>query len=104
MNGFCQSCRLDAEKLESARKEFAAMETAGIIRSSSSPWASPLHMVKKPDSSWRPCGNYRRLNTQTIPDRYPLVNIANFSARHHVSKVLDLTKGYYQVPMSTGDI
>ena len=80
------------------------METAGIIRSSSSPWASPLHMVKKPDSSWRPCGNYHRLNTQTISDRYPVVNIANFSARLHISKVLDITKGYYHVPMSTGDI
>ena len=55
----------------------------------------------------RPCGDYHGLNTQTIPDRYPLPNIADFSARLHGSKVftkLDLTKGYYQVPMSTGDI
>ena len=83
------------------------MESAGIIRRSSSPRASPLQMVKKPDGSWRPCGVYRRLNTQTIPDRYPLPNIADFSSRLHGSKVftkLDLTKGYYQVPMSTGDI
>jgi hypothetical protein len=34
--------RLDAQKLE----------RDGIIRQSSSPWASPLHMVKKPDGSW----------------------------------------------------
>ena len=53
---FAKACRLDAEKLESARKEFAAMEAAGVIRWSSSPWASPLHMVQKPDGSWRPCG------------------------------------------------
>ena len=46
-------------------------------------------------------GDYRRLNTQTVPDRYPLPNIADFSAMLHISKVftkLDLTKGYYQVP------
>ena len=104
---FAKARRLDTEKLESARKDFAAMESAGIIRRSSSPWLSPLHMVKKPDGSWRPCGNYRRLNTQTVPDRYPLPNFPYFSSRLHGSKVftkLDLTKGYYQVPMFTGDI
>ena len=44
---------------------------------------------------------------QTIPDRYPLPNIADFLARLYGSKVftkLDLTKGYYQVPITTGDI
>ena len=104
---FAKARRLDAEKLESARKEFAAMESAGIIRCSSSPWACPLHMVKKPDGSWRPCGDYRRLNTQTVPARYPLPNVADFSSCFHGSKVftkLDLTKGYYQVPMVLGDV
>ena len=43
---------LDPEKLASAKAEFAKMEAAGIIRRSSSPWSSPLHMVKKSDSSW----------------------------------------------------
>ena len=104
---FAKARRLDAEKLESARKEFAAMEAAGIIRRSSSPWSSPLHMVRKPDGSWRPCGDYRRLNTQTVPDRYPLPNTADFSTRLQGCKYftkLDLTKGYYQVPMLPEDV
>ena len=104
---FAKARRLDAEKLESARKEFAAMEAAGVIRRSNSSWASPLHMVQKPEGSWRPCGDYRRLNTQTVPDRYPLPNVADFTSRLHGCKVftkLDLTKGYYQVPMKPGDI
>ena len=46
---FAKARRLDAENLESARKKFAAMEAAGVIRWSSSPWASPLHMVQKPE-------------------------------------------------------
>ena len=83
------------------------MESAGIIRCSSSPWVSPLHMVKKPNGSGRPCIDYHCLNTQTVPDRYPLPNVADFSSRLHGSKVftkLDLTKGYYQVPMAPGDL
>ena len=83
------------------------MEAAGVIHRSSSPWASPLHMVQKPDGSWRPCGDYRRLNTQTIPDRYLLPNFVDFTSRLKGCKIftkLDLTKGYYQVPMAPGDI
>jgi hypothetical protein len=41
--------RLDSEKLAAAKAEFAQLERDGIIRRSSSPWASPLHMVRKAD-------------------------------------------------------
>jgi hypothetical protein len=58
-----------------------AMEKAGIIRRSNSPWASPLHLVCKKDGSWRPCGDYRRLNTVIIPDRYPLPNMQSVNDR-----------------------
>jgi len=44
-------------------------------------------MVKKPDGSWGPCGDYCCQNTLTVPDRYPLPNIADFSARLHGFKV-----------------
>jgi len=104
---FAKSRRLDPERLEVARREFQAMEEAGIIRRSDSPWASPLHMVPKADGSWRPCGDYRRLNNATTPDRYPLPNISEFSARLAgctVFSKLDLVKGYYQVPMHPDDI
>ena len=82
------------------------MEKAGIVRRSTSPWSSPLHMVKKKDGSWRPCGDYCRPNV-TVPDRYPLPSIADFSSQISGSKVfskLDLQKGYYQVPMAPDDI
>ena len=77
---FVKSRRLDPEKLENARLEFAEMEKAGIVRRSCSTWSSLLHMVRKKDGGWRPCGDYRRLNNVTIPDRYPLPNIADFTS------------------------
>ena len=64
-------------------------------------------MGKKPDGSWRPCGDYRRLNTQIVPDIYPLPNVADFTFRLNGCKIftkLDLTKEYYQVPMNKEDI
>ena len=104
---FAKPRRLDPDKLSAAKAEFSAMEAAGIIRRSSSPWSSPLHMVKKKDGGWRPCGDYRRLNNVTIPDRYPLPNIADFTSRIAGSTVfsrLDLQKGYYQIPMASEDV
>ena len=99
--------RLDAVKYAAAKAEFTRMEKAGIIRRSSSPWSSPLHMVQKQDGSWRPCGDYRLLNAKTVPDRYPVPNVHDLSARLHGCKFftkLDLVKGYYQVPMHPDDI
>ena len=99
--------RLDAEKLAAAKAEFLSLEQQGIIRRSSSSWASPLHMVKKPDGSWRPCGDFRRLNLQTEPDKYSVPNIADLAAKLHGARVfskLDLRKGYHQVPVNPSDV
>ena len=99
--------RMAPEKLKIAKAVFREMEQAGLCQKASSPWSSPLHMVQKEDGSWRPCGDYRRLNMMTEPDHYPLPNIQDITNNIQQSSIfskLDLLKGYYQVPMNPTDI
>ena len=55
---------LHGEKLDAVKKEFDNLLKLGIVRHSNSPWASPIHLVRKGDG-WRICGDYRRVNTVT---------------------------------------
>ena len=53
------------------------------------------------------CGDYRRLNTVTTPDRYSIPLIADLTARLHGRRVfgkVDLVKGYHQIPVAEEDI
>ena len=93
--------------MEAAKKEFAELERQGIIRRSSSNWASPLHIVKKTDGRWRPCEDCRLLNLQTQPDLYMCPNIADLTARLEgctIFSKLDLRKGFHQIPVRSRDI
>lgn len=99
--------RLAPEKMIIARREFEEMENLGIVRRSSSQWASPLHMVRKENGQWRPCGDFRRLNGVSVPDRYPTPHLMDFTANLDgccIFSKIDLIKGYHQVPVAEEDI
>jgi hypothetical protein len=71
--------RLDPVRLAAAKAEFDQMLKAGVVRRSSSRWASTLHMVRKKDGGWRLCGDFRRLNVQSADDKYPLPNMGDLA-------------------------
>ena len=105
---FAKARRLAPEKLKAAKAEFEHMLELGIIRPSSSPYASPLHLVLKPNGvDFRPTSDYRSLNASTIPDRYSIPYLHDFTAHLDGATIfskLDLVRSYHQIPMAPESI
>ena len=89
------------------RDEVQKMIDQSVIRPSSSPWASPIVLVKKKDGSTRFCVDYRKLNDITVKDVFPLPRTTDLLESFQGSKyfsTLDAAAGYWQIPMDENSI
>lgn len=94
--------RLSIAEREKVKRMVSELETAGIIRESSSPYASPILLVKKKTGDERMCVDYRALNKVTKRMKYPLPIIDDQIDRLGGKKYftsLDLKSGFYQIPL-----
>jgi transposase InsO family protein len=74
-----------------------------IAEPSTSAWSSPIILVKKKDDTYRFCVDYRRLNSVSLPDAYPLPQVSSILDKLRNAKyltTLDIKSAYWQIPMA----
>ncbi len=95
--------RIPEARQHTIEEEVQEMLKLGVIEPSRSPWASPIVMVPKPDGTLRFCNDFRRLNQVSEFDGYPMPRVDELLdrlGRARFISTLDLTKGYWQVPLT----
>ena len=98
--------RLPPAKQAEADAAVRDMLQRGVIEPSNSPWSSPVVLVRKKNGDVRFCVDYRRLNSHTRKDSYPLPRIDSTLEALSGStcfSTLDLQSGYWQVDMHPDD-
>ena len=94
--------RLPLGKRQEADSAVEKMCAQGVIEKSTSPWCSPVVLVRKKDGTTRFCVDYRRLNDVTRKDSFPLPRVDSTLDALNGSQwfsTLDLKSGYWQVQL-----
>jgi hypothetical protein len=98
--------RYTPQQKNEIEKQIIEMLEQGVIQHSSSPFASPVLLVKKKDREWRLCVDYRRLNAHTVKNRYPMPifdEIVDELCGAKIFTKLDHRSGYHQIRIKEGD-
>ena len=96
----CRPRRMPFAVRSEVARQLKVMQESHVIQPSTSPWASPVVLVRKKDGSHRFCIDYRRLNAVTKSDIYPLPRIDDLLdqlGRCKYFSTLDLASGYWQI-------
>lgn len=98
--------RLSPPKMNILRSKIDQMLRDGVIRPSTSPYASPVFLVPKGQGGdYRVVVDYRSLNKKVILESVPLPDLHNcftwFSGAEYFT-VLDLNQAYFQIPLAEG--
>jgi hypothetical protein len=99
--------RVSPLELREEEKQIGDHLSRGLIRPSTSPFGSPILLVRKMDGSMHMVIDYRALNKITVKNRYPLPRIDDLLDRLQGAKVfssLDLMSGYHQIRIKDSDI
>ena len=95
--------RMNPVKQQYLREEVQYLLDNDFIEPSQSEWSSPCILVPKPDGTFRMCTDYRKVNSVTKTDTFPIPRIDdcidNIGHAKYVTK-FDLLKGFWQIPMT----
>ncbi|KAG3191391.1 hypothetical protein PC128_g10968 [Phytophthora cactorum] len=96
--------KAEGDVMESEIQEYLDL---GLIRPSTSPCASPVLMIRKPDGGIQFCINCRKLNAVTMKDSYPMPlidDILDVLGNAKLFSTMDIASGYWNVPMDPDSV